>query len=75
MGLLAETLSSGSISPIRFAHSVVRTDSRVMILSVCARCDRGQLVSRADGSMDEWEKNHCCDRPGIAPVPDPEEGM
>lgn len=71
MSLLAETFPSDNFSPIRFTHSVVRTDSRVLILSVCTRCDRGQLVSCADGSMDEWEKNHRYG--GIALVPTSEQ--
>jgi hypothetical protein len=45
---------------IPFAHSVIRTDGRILILSTCPRCEKGRLVSLCDGSLKEWETTHHC---------------
>lgn len=57
-------------SPVAFARSVIRTDGRLLILSVCSRCEKGTLVSRADGTLDKWENSHRCNQSGIALVRD-----
>ncbi|HEX3660518.1 MAG TPA: hypothetical protein VHU89_03765 [Acidobacteriaceae bacterium] len=52
--------------PDRFARSLVRAEGRLLIYSVCLECGEGQLVSRSDGSLGEWEDGHQCKKKPMA---------
>jgi predicted nucleic acid-binding Zn-ribbon protein len=43
-----------------FTHAPIRTDTRLMILSVCIKCGFSKLVSVQDGSLEKWETGHKC---------------
>ena len=43
-----------------FTRSLVPHGSRLMIQSVCVRCGASRLVSKHDGSLENWEGGHRC---------------
>jgi hypothetical protein len=43
-----------------FTHAPMRTETRLMILSVCIKCGLSKLVSVQDGSLEKWESGHKC---------------
>lgn len=46
------------IASSAFNHTLVRLDERILIQSACCICQASELVSRADGSLEEWEEWH-----------------
>jgi hypothetical protein len=48
------------LSPAAFTRTLERTGSRLMIRSVCATCGDSELVSKHDGSLQDWEDGHHC---------------
>lgn len=48
-----------------FNHALVRLDQRILIESVCSRCGASELVSRADGSLEEWEGAHAAEHESL----------
>ena len=49
-----------------FQRTAVRTESRLVIKSVCGKCGVWKLLSHQDGSLEEWEVQHEC-KDGAAP--------
>lgn len=47
-------------SPASYLRSLVPQGSRLMIQSECVACGASRLVSRHDGSLEEWEDGHRC---------------
>ncbi len=43
-----------------FLRTHVRTEDRLLIQSTCKVCGRSQVVSNADGSLQNWESTHDC---------------
>lgn len=43
-----------------FTHTLERSGSRLMIRSICASCGNSKLVSKYDGSLQQWEDSHSC---------------
>lgn len=41
-----------------FTHTLVQLNERILIVSACCICGASELVSRADGSLEEWEVRH-----------------
>lgn len=41
-----------------FSYSLVRSDGRTLLESTCKKCGESNIVSRLDGSLEEWEKKH-----------------
>lgn len=41
-----------------FTHTLVQLNERILIVSACCLCGMSELVSRADGSLEEWEITH-----------------
>lgn len=48
--------------PVAFTRTLERSGSRLMIRSVCAGCGDSKLVSKHDGSLQDWEDGHHCKR-------------
>jgi hypothetical protein len=47
-------------SAAAFTRTLERSGSRLMIRSACASCGDSKLVSKVDGSLQEWEDGHRC---------------
>ena len=59
---LAETVS---FEPnIRFTHSQVRVEERLLLMSVCTNCGLAKIVSTYDRTLRKWEESHRC-RPAV----------
>jgi hypothetical protein len=43
-----------------FTHFAARTETCVLIQSVCTKCGASKLVSASDGSLETWEDEHTC---------------
>lgn len=43
-----------------FLRTHIRTEERLLIQSTCKACGKSQLVSNADGSLQNWESTHDC---------------
>jgi hypothetical protein len=43
-----------------FTHFPVRTETRLLIQSVCTKCGASRLVFASDGSLKKWEDEHTC---------------
>ncbi len=64
--------------PAAFTRTLERFEARLMIRSMCAQCGDSMLVSRHDGSLQEWEDGHRCHfsgqkKKGPASAPGPRE--
>lgn len=46
---------------VAFTRTLERSGSRLMIRSVCAACGDSKLVSKHDGSLQDWEDGHHCE--------------
>lgn len=46
----------------RFTHTEERFGKRIMIVSTCNDCGAANVVSPYDGSLEEWERNHECEK-------------
>ena len=44
----------------RFEHTPFKTHAGSVILTECKKCGVKRLLSFANGSVDTWEKKHCC---------------
>ena len=53
-----------------FLRTHVRMEERLLIQSTCKACGRTKVVSSADGTLQDWENNHRCQKPS-APVQRP----
>jgi len=51
----------------KFEHELTRSEGRVLLRSTCRHCGASKVVSRADGSLEEWESEHGCESRG-API-------
>ena len=54
-----------------FVVTLVQNVSPLKLRSTCRLCGESQIVSAADGSLQEWQDRHRCPRPeakGIAPA-------
>lgn len=45
---------------LHYTHFPVRTETRVLIQSVCTKCGASRVVSASDGSLNKWEDRHTC---------------
>jgi hypothetical protein len=54
----------------QFARKLVRTVNRLMIESTCMKCGAASLVSDHDGTLEEWEEGHICNRDKSEPRPE-----
>lgn len=49
-----------TLSSAVFEHKDAWREGRVIIESRCRRCGASALVSHADGSLEQWEREHIC---------------
>ena len=49
------------VEDIRFTHTEVRAGARLLVKSECMFCGMSMLLSKADGSLEKWERWHVCD--------------
>lgn len=49
---------------VAFTRTLERSGSRLMIRSACAQCGESNLVSKHDGSLQDWEDGHRCQAGG-----------
>lgn len=45
----------------RFDRTSFKTHGAALILTKCNSCGAKRLGSFSDGSLNAWEKNHCCE--------------
>jgi hypothetical protein len=50
----------------QFKETLLKTETRMLILSTCKKCGAAKLVSAYDGSRKEWQDNHKCKEAGQA---------
>jgi hypothetical protein len=50
----------------RFTHTEERFGKRILIVSTCNECGAANIVSRYDGSLEAWERNHKCEKRAMA---------
>ena len=47
------------LNPFRHIH--IRTEGRLLIQSTCKGCGKSRIVSKHDGSLEQWEDTHQCE--------------
>ena len=48
----------------RFNYNEVRTGTAALIIVTCTLCGSAKVVSHFDGTLEEWERGHECNRDG-----------
>lgn len=48
-----------------FTRTLERSGARLLIRSACVKCGDSKLVSKHDGSLQEWEDGHRCADAGL----------
>ncbi len=46
--------------PSQFTHTAIKTESRLLIQTICTNCGASKLVSTYDGTLERWESEHTC---------------
>jgi hypothetical protein len=44
-----------------FDHLHIKTEGRLLIQSTCKGCGKSRIVSKHDGSLEQWEDGHRCE--------------
>lgn len=50
------------ISADQFTQVGIIADTRMMIVSTCTECGASKIVSTYDGSLEQWQNEHQCEK-------------
>jgi ribosomal protein S27AE len=46
----------------QFTRTAIRTESRLLIQTICTNCGASKLIATHDETPEGWEEEHLCDR-------------